>query len=243
MTRFLMQVDAKEMEQLLREGAYAVLLEDDTDMVKEFYEQDIDKILEQRSHVIVTDAGSGGPNKGTESWLNKRKKSGHTSKSMFTGESAKEHAEIDVNDPDFWKKVLPDLVTPDLMLERLKDVDAAANDEDAERSELLEKYMKDLSQMMDGMLDLNRRNQLPERERAVCMKLLLRITLKEDSFEEEDREKAQEWLVMRPILLFFALLSCKLGCPSWRELEFVEAVKMFTAQKTSSTATRVVRRQ
>lgn len=32
-----------------------------------------------------------------------------------------EHAEIDVNDPDFWKKVLPDLVTPDSLLERLAD--------------------------------------------------------------------------------------------------------------------------
>lgn len=184
------KVDAKEMEQLLREGAYAVLLEDDTDMVKEFYEQDIDKILEQRSHVIITESGAGQ----TESWLNKRKKSGSTSKSMFTGESAKEHAEIDVNDPDFWKKVLPDLVTPDLMLQRLKEVDAAANEDDGEeRNEVLEKYMKDLSQMMEGMLDLNRRNQLPERERVVCMKLLLRITLKVDSFDEEDRAKAQEW--------------------------------------------------
>jgi superfamily II DNA/RNA helicase len=110
------KMDAKEMEQLLREGAYAVLLEDDTDMIKEFYEQDIDKILEQRAHTIVTDGSNA-----TESWLNKHKKSGKTSKSMFTGDSAKEHAEIDVNDPDFWKKVLPDLVTPDLMLERLKD--------------------------------------------------------------------------------------------------------------------------
>jgi hypothetical protein len=175
------------MEQLLREGAYAVLLEDDTDAVKEFYEQDIDKILEQRSHVIVTESG-GAQNKGTESWLNKRKKTGRTSKSMFTGDSAKEHAEIDVNDPDFWKKVLPDLVTPDLMLERIREVDDADDDD-----EVLEKYMKDLSQMMDGMLDLNRRNQLPERERAVCMKLLLRITLKTKSFGEDDRMKAQEW--------------------------------------------------
>jgi hypothetical protein len=28
-----------------------------------------------------------------------------TKKSLFTGEGAMEHAEIDVNDPDFWKKV------------------------------------------------------------------------------------------------------------------------------------------
>lgn len=29
-------------------------------------------------------------------------------KSMFTGEGAMEHAEIDVKGPDFWTKVLPD---------------------------------------------------------------------------------------------------------------------------------------
>lgn len=180
------KIDAKEMEQLLREGAYAVLLEDDADMVKEFYEQDIDKILEQRSHVIVTEAVQQ-----TESWLNKRKKHSHTSKSMFTGESAKEHAEIDVNDPDFWKKVLPDLVTPDSMFDRLQDDSIVADDDDRE---VVEKYMKDLTQMMEGMLDLNRRNQLPERERAVCMKLLLRITLKEEVFDDEERSQAQQWL-------------------------------------------------
>ena len=47
---------------------------------------------------------------------------------MFTGESSMEHAEIDVNDPDFWKKVLPDLVTPDIMFERLTD-DSLVEDE------------------------------------------------------------------------------------------------------------------
>jgi hypothetical protein len=49
-----------------------------------------------------------------ESWLNKKKKV-KTRKSLFTGASSAEHADIDVNDPDFWRKVLPDLVTPDMM--------------------------------------------------------------------------------------------------------------------------------
>jgi hypothetical protein len=46
------------------------------------------------------------------------------SKSAFTGASAKDHAEIDVDDPDFWKKLLPDLVTPDILLQvnYIKDV-------------------------------------------------------------------------------------------------------------------------
>lgn len=179
------KVDAKEMEQLLREGAYAVLLEDDTEAIKEFCEQDIDKILESRTHVLVTEG-----NAQTESWLNKRKKSGKTSKRMFTGDSAMEHAEIDVDDPDFWKKVLPDLVTPDTMLDRLDDEDMV---DDGENRDVIEKFMKDMSQMMDGMLDLNRRNQLPDRERSICMKLLLKMTLKQDVFDENEKAQASKW--------------------------------------------------
>ncbi len=70
---------------------------------------------------------------------------------MFTGDSAKEHAEIDVNDPDFWRKVLPDLVTPDIMLERLSD-DSLVDEEDPDNRDAVEKYMKDLAQMMEGKL-------------------------------------------------------------------------------------------
>lgn len=178
-------MDAKDMERLLRDGAYSVLLEDDSEAVKEFYEQDIEKILEHHSHVLVENA-----NAPTESWLNKRKKLGATSKRAFTGDSAKEHAEIDVDDPDFWKKVLPDLVTPDSMFDRLND-NSLDDDEDGEA---ITKYMKDLASMMDGMVDLSRRNQLPEHERAVCLKLLIRLTLKDDIFDDIDRTQAQEWL-------------------------------------------------
>jgi hypothetical protein len=180
-------MDPKEMERLLREGAYSLLIEDDGEMMKEFFEQDIDQILLQRTHVLVESA----PQQ-TESWLNKRKKSSRTNKRMFTGDSAREHAEIDVNDPDFWKKVLPDLVTPESMLERLKD-DSLEHD-DEENRENIDKFMKDLSQMMEGMLDLSRRNQLPEHERAVCLKLLLRVTLKDELFDEDEIYLAKDWL-------------------------------------------------
>jgi chromodomain-helicase-DNA-binding protein 7 len=98
------KLDSKELEQLLREGAYAVMMEDDGKEIQEFCEQDIDSILMQRSHTIVTEGAVQ-----TESWLNKRKNK--TTKSMFTGDTATEHADVDVNDPDFWKKVLPDLVS------------------------------------------------------------------------------------------------------------------------------------
>jgi superfamily II DNA or RNA helicase len=100
------KLDAAEMEQLLREGAYAMLLEgDDTDL-NDFREASIDELLVSRSHKIVTEG-----NKQTSSWLNKKKKSGRTKRSRFAGEEEKEHIDIDVNDPDFWTKVLPDLVS------------------------------------------------------------------------------------------------------------------------------------
>ena len=80
------------------------------------------------------------------------------SKSMFTGESAMEHAEIDVNDPDFWKKVLPDLVTPDIMLDRLGVLVAMEEDDDEGAfADALEKFMADMTQLIDGMTDLQRR--------------------------------------------------------------------------------------
>ena len=61
------KMDSKEVESLLRHGAYAVLMEDDSEAVKEFCEQDIDSILDQRSHVRVVEGAQ------TDSWLNKRK--------------------------------------------------------------------------------------------------------------------------------------------------------------------------
>ena len=105
------KIDAKEMEQLLREGAYAVLMDDNTEEEEAFMAEDIDTLLNQRAHTIVTEGV-----KATESWLNKQEdgkkkpRKSRAKKSIFTGDGATEFAEVDVNDPDFWRKVLPDLV-------------------------------------------------------------------------------------------------------------------------------------
>ena len=80
------------------------------------------------------------------------------------------------------------------MLERLSDETLNNTDDEEIMQEAVDKYMKDLSQLMEGMLDLNRRNQLPDRERAIVMKLLLRLTLKEEVFDDQDRATAAEWL-------------------------------------------------
>jgi hypothetical protein len=176
-----------------------VLLEDDDNAVKEFCEQDIETILDSRARTRVVE----GQGEGTQSWLNKRKANQKTSKTMFTGASAMEHATIDVNDPDFWKKVLPDLVTPDMMIDRMGDLVVPSDNEDEKEEEDeqpviegMDKFMQDMVQMIEGILDLQRRGNLPDRERNTSMKLLLRMTLKPDLFDEDQILQAQEWLTI-----------------------------------------------
>jgi hypothetical protein len=49
---------------------------------------------------------------------------------------------------------------------------------------------------MEGMLDLVRRDQMPDRERNTCSSVLLGVTLKETLFSDEERAQAQEWLTL-----------------------------------------------
>lgn len=60
--------------------------------------------IDQRTHVIREEKADAGD-------VAAKNKSAHRARrSIFAGDSAVEFAEVDVNDPDFWKKVLPDLV-------------------------------------------------------------------------------------------------------------------------------------
>jgi hypothetical protein len=95
-----------------------------------------------------------------------------------------------------------------MMIDRLADLrpphDEDEEEEDEEEEgrggdgevEGLHKFETDLRQLMDGILDLKRRGNLPDRERTICMKLLLRMTLKQNIFDERQLAQAQEWLTM-----------------------------------------------
>ena len=102
----------KEMEQLLKRGAYALLEDENDEKTKQFCADDIDTILAKRARTRVVE----GPK--TSTWLNK---SGlQVSKSKFSAESGSN--ELDMDDPLFWQKVMPDFVTPSLMLKKLNDL-------------------------------------------------------------------------------------------------------------------------
>ena len=266
---------AKEMEQLLKKGAYS-LVEDDDAIGNEFCADDIESILAKRTRTRVVEGVK------TASWLNKAGM--NVTKSKFTGDS--KSAGIDVDDPLFWQKVMPDFVTPSIMMEKLDEltrevenrpkgpgrgrarrsgksseetpndpsteqgsskegeeeetkddaVDGGAEDEgnnegpgsaeeegvanedrdnddvsDAEgknkpsgggskkgRAELtksarkkLNKFMADLTSMMDDVFEREEDDNLPQTEKATCQKLLLTISVKTKMFSEEQRNVAK----------------------------------------------------
>lgn len=76
----------KEIEDLLRKGAYGALMEDDNAGDK-FCEEDIDQILQRRTQVITLESGTKGST---------------FSKATFA--SASTRSDIEIDDPNFWEK-------------------------------------------------------------------------------------------------------------------------------------------
>ena len=80
---------SKEMEQLLKKGAYALLEDDNDEITQQFCADDIDSILAKRTRTRVVEGTK------TASWLNKQGMV--VSKSKFTSDS--KSAELDMEDP------------------------------------------------------------------------------------------------------------------------------------------------
>jgi hypothetical protein len=99
----------KEMEQLLKKGAYALLDDENDEITKEFCADDIESILAKRTRTRVVEGAK------TATWLNK--KGMMVSKTKFSAESG--GSALDMEDPLFWQKVMPDFVTPNIMLQKL----------------------------------------------------------------------------------------------------------------------------
>ena len=62
-------MSAKEIDELLKRGAYDVFREDDSDQ-REFEEADIDSILERRARKVDLSAGGSGMSASLGGWIN-----------------------------------------------------------------------------------------------------------------------------------------------------------------------------
>ncbi|KAF8566962.1 hypothetical protein P879_08921, partial [Paragonimus westermani] len=80
------QMSKKEIEELLKKGAYGALMEDDK-AGEDFCEEDIDKILQSRSRVVQLEQGE---------------KNSTFSKATFS--MSDNRSDIELDDPNFWQK-------------------------------------------------------------------------------------------------------------------------------------------
>lgn len=84
------QLSKKEVETLLKKGAYGMLMENDEDSIK-FCEEDIDQILSRRTTVIRHDGNAQAAAEGGSIF----------SKASFA--AAADDMDIDIDDPNFWE--------------------------------------------------------------------------------------------------------------------------------------------
>jgi len=201
---------AKEMEQLLKKGAYALLEDENDQITNDFCADDIENILAKRTRTRVVE------NAKTASWLNKK---GLVTKSKFTSDS--KSAGLDMEDPDFWQKVMPNFVTPSLMQTKLEELESQTTESSEgsisgrgrgrKRIEVGRKkkadfhitrtnqkkinlFIQDLKSMMDGIFEEIEDGNLKDDDKTCCQMLLLNISVKDKLFTDEQRFLAKKLL-------------------------------------------------
>jgi chromodomain-helicase-DNA-binding protein 7 len=124
------QLTKKEVEDLLKRGAYGALMDEDDG--EKFCEEDIDVILERRTQIITLESGEKGST---------------FSKASFAATGNRE--DISVDDPDFWKKWAK---RAEIDPEELNDKNALVLDEPRRRTQI-RRYGHDEGVMVDTDVD------------------------------------------------------------------------------------------
>ncbi|ETO15326.1 myb domain-containing protein, partial [Reticulomyxa filosa] len=158
---------AEEINGWLKHGAYDVFRDDDTQADK-FCAADIDQILEERATDIVFDEGTG------ESTF---------SKATFVSSDAA--AGVDINDRDFWEKILPAELNPQEMLEQLNKGDFGSVGQ-------VERFWARLEEQALEVIDLRQRGELSKHVNVI-ISLLTEVANNAQWFSEAQRVQAQEW--------------------------------------------------
>lgn len=90
------QLQAKEIDELLKKGAYDVFRDEDDKEAKKFMETDIDELLERSAKKVTY----GNTQSNISSGL------GSFSKASFVADTADGEKDVDLDDPDFWAKAV-----------------------------------------------------------------------------------------------------------------------------------------
>jgi hypothetical protein len=176
-----MGLDKNEIDTLLKYGAYQAFKEDGEEE-KMLEEENIDSILERNATIVVYKNDEVKEvEKQSEKGLSK------FAKATFCFESQNEE-NVDVNDKDFWRKILPEQKDAEGLLKRMTQMDV--KDE-----KLVEEFFRDVEDLVNSQLvdtggkKLNHRYQTDE-----ALEDLLAQIINSKIFTEGRKKLARLWL-------------------------------------------------
>eukprot|EP00357_Protocruzia_adherens_P015827 CAMPEP_0115012704 /NCGR_PEP_ID=MMETSP0216-20121206/24912_1 /TAXON_ID=223996 /ORGANISM="Protocruzia adherens, Strain Boccale" /LENGTH=2334 /DNA_ID=CAMNT_0002381845 /DNA_START=106 /DNA_END=7109 /DNA_ORIENTATION=+ len=164
----------QEIERLLKKGAYSLQDDDDGTATKTFMENDIDDILKNNSRVVEYSQISG---------------SYSFNKSTFISSTADQS--IDIDDPEFWSKVLPARTSAaNILFTKLND--RTINFTDAK---IQADFMQELEQVVHDTIEakINSHTLETTEDEEVVTEMLEEIGQMK-SFEKESRAQATKWI-------------------------------------------------
>eukprot|EP01080_Neovahlkampfia_damariscottae_P008691 gene8691-638_t len=163
-------LNSNEIDTLLKYGAYSAFKKDSEEDEKLLLEGDIESILERSSTVIKYDQ------------IQSEKGVSQFSKASFCFEQS--DLDVDINDKNFWDKVLPENRTAEALLRKLQSGSSLKSKEQREQ------FMKDLENIVNQHLESFQKFKHKDSETLNDLLVQLIYSL---LFEKEHRDKAANW--------------------------------------------------
>jgi len=171
----------EEISRMLQHGAYA-LFRDDTENEKAsatFCEEDIGQIMERRSKRMV--------------WMNDMQGS-MFSKATF--KISEDGADVDVNAPDFWEKVIPSAMTPKMLFDQFSKIvnsEASVKEDWVKNKKLL--FMSNLSDLIAEVIrSFSDAKGAALMDRDILKSVLFLCTNNPTLFSDSELDSMNKWL-------------------------------------------------
>jgi hypothetical protein len=178
------EAHAKEIDELLKKGAYDIFRDEDDAEAEKFMETDIDQLLERSSKKVTYGTGSTATLSGGL---------GSFSKASFVADTGDGEKDIDLDDPDFWAKAVG-LEAP---VETPEDV-AQMIDDGVKRSrkqvQQFNPYAEfgEVEQRKKDKVALKEQEEREERERLLAEKKAKKKKKKKKEAKEKTKDEGDE---------------------------------------------------
>lgn len=178
------EAQAKQIDELLKKGAYDVFRDEDDAEAEKFMETDIDQLLEHKSKKVTY---------GTSATSSLGSGLGSFSKASFVADTAEGDKDVDLDDPDFWSKAVG-LEAPEEMPEDV----AAMIDDGIKRSrkqvQVYDPYAEtaEAEQRKKDRIAMEKMLEKEEKDRERIEKQIKKKEYKEKKKRERELQKVQQ---------------------------------------------------